>query len=835
MAKRDLRRSGVITAGSRVVALVAALWLIPLPAAAEDATPPKPAAPAAVATPEPSNLTLDEIGGRAEGVAARLRSMTTAIADQTEFAKIERAVFQHSHLVSDRWRATDQILSLTLRRNPLATLASSWSALRTQLEALQKQVDVRATARAADLTALDQLKTLWVWTQEHAKAQNAPTPVIERVEATLAAIDATRMEIDARNSRLLVLQDAVSRAIQACDDAGERIEGAREKSLDRIFTANAPPVWRQFGAQSASKVASGPAAPSASDFASVADGIRIYAYTYRKGFAITLVIAALILWSLERTRRAEARAPVSSHTAIPDFVTLVLQRPIATAILLTLFITPPLRPGQPAALQQLVYLIALPASLILLRPVLDPRLVPPFVAIAVFFLVEIARGVLLPSPAVEQLALILEMVAATGVLLWIAALMPNSVGALVATSPSFRSSGRWIARAGAFATAGSALAALLGYVELADFVGGGALMLIYLSIGMMALRVAASGAVWLLLVKSPLARLRAIRDNYTTLGHSITRAIGYATVALWSVLVLQRFELFRPALGAIDAVLDAELQAGALTVSVGHIFSFVAVLFGAWVTTRVVVFMLEEDVYPRMKLARGIPYALSTMVRYGLLLAGFFAALATLGLDLTRLTVLVSAFGLALGFGMQQIINNFVSGLILLFERPVQVGDLVQLTDLSGEVKRIGIRASVVRTLDGAEVVIPNSDLIQNQVTNWTLSDRRRRVTLEIGITYGTEATRVLGILVEIAKRDPRVTTDPPPEALFTGFGASSLDFQLRFWTEDPLWLRVKSDIGVALQEALREAEIGVPFTTITVQVEPGAAGAGSKPAATPR
>jgi small-conductance mechanosensitive channel len=234
--------------------------------------------------------------------------------------------------------------------------------------------------------------------------------------------------------------------------------------------------------------------------------------------------------------------------------------------------------------------------------------------------------------------------------------------------------------------------------------------------------------------------------------------------------------------------------------------------------------MLDEDVYPRMKLARGIPYALSTMVRYGLLLAGFFAALATLGLDLTRLTVLVSAFGLALGFGMQQIINNFVSGLILLFERPVQVGDLVQLTDLSGEVKRIGIRASVVRTLDGAEVVIPNSDLIQNQVTNWTLSDRRRRVTLEIGITYGTEATRVLGILVEIAKRDPRVSTDPAPEALFTGFGASSLDFQLRFWTEDPLWMRVKSDIGVALQQALREAEIGVPFTTITVQVEPPAA-----------
>jgi small-conductance mechanosensitive channel len=225
-----------------------------------------------------------------------------------------------------------------------------------------------------------------------------------------------------------------------------------------------------------------------------------------------------------------------------------------------------------------------------------------------------------------------------------------------------------------------------------------------------------------------------------------------------------------------------------------------------------------------MSLARGVPYAVSTLIRYGLLLAGFFAALAALGLDLTRLTVLVSAFGLGLGFGMQQIINNFVSGLILLFERPVQVGDLVQLQDLVGEVQRIGIRASLVRTLEGAEVIIPNSDLIQSQVTNWTLSDRKRRVTLEIGVTYGTEAGRVLELLVEVAKRDPRVVTDPSPEALFVGFGASSLDFQLRFWTEDVQWLRVKSDIGVALQTTLREAGIGVPFTTITVQVDPAAA-----------
>src|SRR4029077_6215452 len=130
-------------------------------------------------------------------------------------------------------------------------------------------------------------------------------------------------------------------------------------------------------------------------------------------------------------------------------------------------------------------------------------------------------------------------------------------------------------------------------------------------------------------------------------------------------------------------------------------------------------------VYSRMTLPRRVPYALSTLTRYGLLLVGFLLALGTLGLDLTRITVLLSALGLGLGFGLQQIMNNFVSGLILLFERPVKVGGSIQMGGLGGEVLRIGIRSSTVRTSQGAEVIVPNSKLIEEKVTNWTLSDRR--------------------------------------------------------------------------------------------------------------
>jgi len=225
-----------------------------------------------------------------------------------------------------------------------------------------------------------------------------------------------------------------------------------------------------------------------------------------------------------------------------------------------------------------------------------------------------------------------------------------------------------------------------------------------------------------------------------------------------------------------------------------------------------VVMVLEDDVYSRMTLPRGVPYALSTLTRYGLLLTGFLLALGTLGFDLTRITVLLSALGLGIGFGLQQIVNNFISGLIVLFERPVQVGDSIQLGDLGGDVMRIGIRSSTLQTPQGAEVIVPNSTIIQEKVTNWTLSDRRRRIDLDIiGVTGDTDPERIIALLGDIARRDPRVSSDPPPEALLMRFGDASADFQLRFWTDQSDWVRLRSDLGVALQRALRAVRDSTP------------------------
>ena len=249
----------------------------------------------------------------------------------------------------------------------------------------------------------------------------------------------------------------------------------------------------------------------------------------------------------------------------------------------------------------------------------------------------------------------------------------------------------------------------------------------------------------------------------------------------------------------------------------------------AFTLSRFLRFVLEEDVLPHVSLPRGVPAAISTGVHYVILLLGFVLAIGAAGIDLSRFGLLAGAFGVGIGFGLQNVVNNFVSGLILLFERPVQTGDTIEVGALVGEVQRIGIRSSTVRTFEGADVIVPNASLISERVVNWTFSDRQRRVDLNLGVTYGTDPERVIALLVAVGRAHPEVLGIPEPVALFAGFGESSLDFSLRVWTRFEIFPRVRSEIGIAVNTALRNAGIEIPFPQrdMNVKVTPATPGTG--------
>jgi small-conductance mechanosensitive channel len=234
-------------------------------------------------------------------------------------------------------------------------------------------------------------------------------------------------------------------------------------------------------------------------------------------------------------------------------------------------------------------------------------------------------------------------------------------------------------------------------------------------------------------------------------------------------------------------------------------------VWASFLVSRILRFVLEEEVDARVKLAPGLHYSISKMVNYAILVIGFFIAIAMLGFDLTRLTILVGAFGVGLGFGLQNIINNFVSGLILLFERPIKVGDVVQLDGNEGVVKHIGIRASIVEARNGSEFIVPNASLISETVTNWTHSNRLRRIDLPIAVGSPADAGRVMELLKGAAAAQPRVLKDPPPQILLGSFGSDAMSFELHIWidqTED--WSQIRSELALAVRATLAAHNIAV-------------------------
>jgi len=214
-----------------------------------------------------------------------------------------------------------------------------------------------------------------------------------------------------------------------------------------------------------------------------------------------------------------------------------------------------------------------------------------------------------------------------------------------------------------------------------------------------------------------------------------------------------------------------------------------------------------------MSLPRGVANSVSSLSYYALLLAGLFTALAAAGFEISQLAIVVGALGVGIGFGLQNVVNNFVSGLILMFERPIQPGDVVEITGTSGKVREIGMRATTLTTFEGADVVVPNGTLLSEKLINWTLSNMNRRLDVAVGVAYGTDPKKVLDLLMEVTKSTSGVAAEPEPTILFAGFGASSLDFSIRAWTNDFAdWVRIRSNLTVRVHDAIVEAGIEIPF-----------------------
>ena len=303
-------------------------------------------------------------------------------------------------------------------------------------------------------------------------------------------------------------------------------------------------------------------------------------------------------------------------------------------------------------------------------------------------------------------------------------------------------------------------------------------------------------------------------DDIDVIIHRVARIID---VAIWGLVllpaILMIWKVYNTLEEATKGLLALGFKLGSIRISVGLVIVSAGILYVSFFTSWILQKLLMDEVLVRRKMEKGVRYSMARLVHYVIIFVGFLLALSALGIEITKLTIMISALGVGIGFGLQGIVNNFVSGLILLFEGPVRVGDSIEIGGKWTEIKRIGLRATTVETVDEADLIIPNADLVNNQVTNWTLSNRRVRLTVPVGVAYGSDVPLVIETLMACADATYKVTKTPPPQVLFLSFGASSLDFELRVWVLDADYrIQVKSKLHQEVDRRFREANIEIAF-----------------------
>ncbi|OYY75126.1 MAG: hypothetical protein B7Y40_01505 [Gammaproteobacteria bacterium 28-57-27] len=302
------------------------------------------------------------------------------------------------------------------------------------------------------------------------------------------------------------------------------------------------------------------------------------------------------------------------------------------------------------------------------------------------------------------------------------------------------------------------------------------------------------------------------------LSFSLSLAFVFAMYFVWAPVLPALSLLDQVNLWSVSQVVNGNTISSA--VSLGDALLTGVLLLVLWVASRNLPGVMEIMLEQWTTHEAGTRYAITTIVRYIIISASIVILLGGLGVQWSQLQWLVAALGVGLGFGLQEIFANFVSGIIILLERPVRVGDLVTIGNQTGTIRRIHMRATVLEDFDRKEIIVPNKQLITQEVTNWTLSDTTTRVLVDIGVAYGCDTRQVEALLLEAARSVPRLQTEPAPLVWFMGFGDSALNFRVRAFVGDAdIKLSVTSDLNYAIEKILREHDISIPFPQRDVHI----------------
>jgi potassium-dependent mechanosensitive channel len=810
--------------------------------AQEPSASPSPSSSPATAVPTP--IALAKVPAEAESAFSELHQIEeSASKDRATLESTADGLSNLATEIKDRMVEDNRILAGNPSLDLLFRLRTTLQTYADELSKAEQDLTQRVANLETQISRLSQMNQVWQTTLKSAPQVEMPAAVLQRVKSVLDEVTKTQQAAESDRDKVLTLQSKLLLEDGRSRTASREVARAESQALKDLLVQDGQPVWTALGT-----LTSEWNVRSADTFTSQWDATSAFVRRSPSSFILhafwIAVLAIFVQWLRRRVRKLSDADPALQR-AVP-----ILDLPISTAIVLSALLIPAIYMQAPRWIQVCLVSVALVPTVLILRRLIQRNLFPILYALVGLFLIGNLRVLTASLPVIARFFFLVQMLGGFCFLIWLVrsglvAPKPGEGGPVTpkpgeggpvtpkpgedgSVTPRLSEGGKlaaagsgmterfsqalnMIAKIGLVVLPIAILADIFGYTNLGTLLGICYVRSIFLGALLYVVLRVLEGFLIIALQVRPLGALRGVQLHRDMLHRRTARFLEFLAFLFWLNLMLNFIGLRNPLLARIGEILNANVGLGSLNISPGRILAFALAVWASFLISKFLRFLLEADVYEHFHLARGLPYAISTMLHYSILIVGFFVALGALGIDLTKVTILAGAFSVGVGFGLQNIINNFVSGLILLFERPIKIGDVIEIGGTVGEVRRIGIRACVIRTADGSEIIVPNGSLISNQVTNWTFSDRARAVDVSVNILPGTDSQRVVELLKSVAAAQSGIAKEPVPLVYVVTFTAGAITYQLRAWTDRYQdWAQVKSDLAVAINEALVREKIGI-------------------------
>ena len=656
---------------------------------------------------------------------------------------------------------------------------------------------------------IEEARTVWEVTLQHTLSLEPSASITTEIKNRLDSLTHFEKSMRIRANEIIEYEVRINQMNQQINQIVDKLDNFLD---NRLWARDSAPLWAldndslsdTYGIQQLRSI-----------LLANEKSIVVYYNLYRPNFYLHLVIFIIVIIMFVRIRVSSRKQPEYEDL---KFLYHSLKRPVLSALLVSLLFSIWIYSNEPQVLAEAAVMLALIAVIGIFFGYVHQAFRAPLIILGLIYVLNYLQSILPIGTLFQRIFMGGESLVVIAYTIWVAKLfrlhrpqIPYGwLRALVRLIPITM-----------FFMVGSAIANVVGSVRLSRVLLSGiiesaTLAIIYFG----AVMVLSSMLAYVL--RTPYAHLfNLIRDNFELMQKRMNLLFQYLGFILWIRSTLMIFGYLDSILEWSEEVWTFGITFGSVTITVGGILGFFLIIMVSWWLARVLQLLLERELFDRLNVSKGIPHAISTTIYYVFIGLGFLLAISYAGFDLNQISLVIGALGVGIGFGLQNIISNFVSGLILTFERPITVGDTIEVGPLMGNVSSMGLRSSKVKTFDGSEVIVPNSNLVTKEVINWTLSDNRRRLTIPVTAAYGSNPHTVLDTMKEVVSAHEKVLNYPAPMTLFDGFGDSSLKFRVLFWVHFEESLSVKSEIGVQIFDALHVAGIEIPIPQRVITMRP--------------